>query len=379
MPEDEERDFILLCEAILEDGEVSAEEAYGIAEWLNDHPETARTWPANELIQPLQEIWADGTVNRSELQRLARLLVRLTREGRLAAQERKSPVPKIAVPTFSSGLTSGARLPNVDATIQVPSWRELGVVFAVNLTGPKCSCPEWRGRRSHLPFGHLTRCCKHVFAAYAQLQRAPQADDWLLAYIDYGWPAHPRTDWDLLTVEREKVLISNAANKGWANVFAKEDEEYKRFGYNLEEHRWAYGSEPRWSWVITDAIRSLEEGSKIKGANRPNAGRAGKVAARTESRTANPVWFLAAAATVVALIALSSLWKQKALWQGAAASHHETWAARTIREVRVMQNNQEIIIPSGAQLRVIGRAGNDVFVSYNGISVTIPNAATDLK
>ncbi|MGZ5503526.1 MAG: hypothetical protein ACXWGY_02600 [Chthoniobacterales bacterium] len=378
MPEDEERDFILLCEAILEDGEVSAEEAYGIAEWLNDHPETARTWPANELIQPLQEIWADGTVNRRELQRLARLLVSLQREWTTRPEQKVTSVAEIELPIFSSGAAHGVSLPSLQARIHVPSWSELGKVYEVDLSGPKCNCPEWRGRRSHLPRGHLTRCCKHIFAAYAQLPRSPEVDDWLLAYIDHGWPPNPRAEWELLTVEKEKVLISNAANKGWANVFAKEDDEYKRFGYYIEEHRWAYGSEPRWSWVITDAIRSLEERSKTKAASRPNPARIGQPSARRGSRTGNPAWILAAAAAFVAAIALSSLWKQKALWQS-AASQHETWAARTTREVRVTQNNQEIVIPSGAQLRVIGRAGNDVFVSYNGISVTIPSAATDLK
>jgi hypothetical protein len=64
-------------------------------------------------------------------------------------------------------------------------------------------------------------------------------------------------------VEKEKVLISNAANKGWANVFAKDEGEYKRFGYNPEEHRWAYNSAPKWAWVITDAIRSLHETAKV--------------------------------------------------------------------------------------------------------------------
>jgi hypothetical protein len=56
------------------DGEVSPEEAYQLGQWLNNHLDAATTWPGSKLIQPRQEIWADGKVNKRDLHRLARLL-----------------------------------------------------------------------------------------------------------------------------------------------------------------------------------------------------------------------------------------------------------------------------------------------------------------
>ncbi len=262
MSDDEGRDFIVLGEAILDDGEVSAEEAFRMAEWLNDHPHVAHTWPASEVVKPLRDIWADGTVNRHELHEFARLLVRLLREKSVRPEGEDAGAAAIQLPAIVSPTASGAVLPSLDARVQVPAWRDSKEAYEVDLNGPHCSCPEWRHRRSHLPAGHLTRCCKHIFAAYAQLPRAPETEGWLLAYFDHGWPADPRTNWELITVEREKVLISSGANKGWANVFARDENEYKRFSYNPAEHRWAYGSEPRWAWVITDAVRALEETSQ---------------------------------------------------------------------------------------------------------------------
>jgi len=261
---DDERDFILLCDSILDDGEVSADEAYGIAEWLNDHEEMARSWPATELIKPLQEVWADGSVNRRELHRLARLLVSIQRQWSARSQE----IPPFSakdrsLPEFTSPVVSEEpRLPSLNARIQVPSSTELGVRYDVDLSGPACNCPDWRGRRSRLPTGHLSRCCKHILDAYAQLSRAPEAEDWLLCFIDTGWPANPRTEWKLLTIDDDRILISTPANKGWANVFAKEDATYTRFGYNVEEERWAYGSEPEFALQIIAAIGSFDNGAR---------------------------------------------------------------------------------------------------------------------
>jgi len=73
-------ELIALCASIISDGEVSPEEAYQLAEWLNNHPDAATTWPGSGLIQPLQEIWADGKVNKRDLHRLARLLISVQRE-----------------------------------------------------------------------------------------------------------------------------------------------------------------------------------------------------------------------------------------------------------------------------------------------------------
>jgi hypothetical protein len=56
-----------------------------------------------------------------------------------------------------------------------------------------------------------------------------------------------------------------------------------------------------------------------------------------------------------------------------------TWSARTIRDVRVKDDRQEILIPKDAQLRVIARGSTDVMIAYKGSTVTIPVSATDLN
>jgi hypothetical protein len=95
----------------------------------------------------------------------------------------------------------------------------------------------------------------------AKLARREGADGWIMAFIDNGWPAHPGAEWKVITIGARPVLFCTASKKGWANVFAQEGTEYLRFGYNVDEERWAYGSEPDGASVIGRAIAACGRGS----------------------------------------------------------------------------------------------------------------------
>ncbi len=250
MATDAHIEFKNVCAAILDDGEVTAAEAYRITEWLNAHPEVAGAAAGQELIEPLRQIWKDGVANRRELERLARLLVRLQRSRDTHLVQLIGSGSEVALPPLAALEAGVPRLPRLHVRVQIET-------YEVDLDGPSCTCSDWSERRSQLPVGHLTRCCQHIFLAYSQLPKLTAANDWLGSYFELGWPVTPATEWELVAIDKEKVLISTASDEGWANVFAKDETLYKRFSYHPKEHRWAYDSAPRWDWVITDAIRSL--------------------------------------------------------------------------------------------------------------------------
>jgi len=77
---DDVEEFIALCASVLTDSEVTEEEAYQLGDWLNHHEAAAEHWPCDQLIEPLQAVWADGAANPQELQRLARVLISLQEE-----------------------------------------------------------------------------------------------------------------------------------------------------------------------------------------------------------------------------------------------------------------------------------------------------------
>ena len=406
MASDSTGDLIRLCASILDDGEVTPDEAYQLADWLNKHPKESEQWPGRELIQPLQEIWADGSVSKRELHRLARLLISVQREWAKRPQTEITTITGDPIPEFSDTRVNDVRLPSLSGKFRVPSQSESGIFYEVDLSGPSCTCPDWRTRRSRLPPGDLTRCCKHVLHVYATLPRQAGGDGWLRAFIENGWPASPGAKWHLLTVGSGKVLFCTASDKGWANVFAKEGREYLRFGYNVDERRWAYGSEPDGAGAIADAIIA----GKTNGAVLAHAvgsnhrvrsmvllgtflvmmislfviGRRFKGVADSQKqsqRDSAPVFDDNTPKPTPVIFVSPPVRSSPSLSLSASSPPRisSPWSARTIRVVRAKADNRDVLIPKNARLRVIGRSTEDVMASYNGLIVTIPVSATDLK
>lgn len=402
--------LVAFCASILSDGEVTEDEAYSLAEWLNDHGELAETWPATELVQPLQSTWADGSVSKRELHRLARILVSVQREWPKRITTKVATASAKALPQIVYREASEPRLPSLKFGAKIPSRTEAGVFYKVDLTGPSCSCPDWRGRRSRLPAGHLTRCCKHVFDAFAQLPQGLPTADWLEAFVELAWPASPGTEWQLITINSHPVLYSSASDKGWANCFARDGSGYERYGYNVEEGRWAYGSQPKSAWAISEAMVALgnkapshEPPPSILNVGRVEGGR--QHARRSASASLAVVVAVIVVGLAVRLTKPRSEPAQRATeaqgttratvpiaghTNAALAREAQTpaestappaapWSAKTTRALRVKAGGQEILIPKGAQLRVVGRSASDVLVSYGGSTATIPASATDLR
>jgi hypothetical protein len=257
-------DLMALCEAILEDGELSGREVYRLSQWLNGNPEASRHWPGNLLVGPLQSAWADGNITTGELQEIGRLLVRIHKEWMLEADETLAPAPEISPDLLKNIDLTRPVLPLVPWTTRSKSRANKTVCFEVDLSKPACTCPDWLQHRSSLPVGHLSRCCRHVLFAYSRVHPAKGWPGWMRAFLGHQWTPHPRKQWMVLRSDDSLVLVSTAPID-WADVFALEEGEYERFGYHVCENRWAYGSKP----ANSDYIRA-----RIITATRASSGRA---------------------------------------------------------------------------------------------------------
>jgi hypothetical protein len=405
-------DLVALCASIMSDGEISADEAYNLAAWLNEHPEAVTTWPGSELIKPLQEIWADGSANRRDLHWLARLLISVQREWARHPQSGISTIEGDPASAFTIGEVDDARLPSVSVKFRVPSQSEPGKLYEVDLMGPSCTCADWRAWRSHLPVGDLTRCCKHVLHVYAKLVGRNNADGWLMAFIENGWPPHPGAEWHVATIGADRVLFCTASAKGWANIFANDGESYARFGYNVNEHRWAYGLPPVGGEQIAATIHSVQ--------NQPARQEIGETRSPDRNEPSQPkilstaLWISAAIVAVIACFAVmiqrpasnmrvndavmisrtlsptvqsptaTPVYGNSPLGQSTAtqnlpptkpASKAFPSKVKTIHAIRAETGRGEILIPSKTELRVLGGNGPNLSVSYNGWTVTIPASA----
>jgi hypothetical protein len=244
-------EILAVCDAILWDGELNATELYGLAEWLNNHREACFHWPGNLLVKPLQEIWEDGHVSPEELQRVGQILCNIQAEW-----VRRQIPPKIYYLKQPPLIDlSAAQLPQIDYGCSIESSSDSGLFYDIELSGPTCSCPDWRTRRAQHPIRHLSRCCKHVLAAYCQASPDDGWPLWLGAFIENAVPPHVDQQWFLGEVKGKPVLMSSAP-KDWSNVFAPKGSGYDRFGYNVVERRWAYSSAPYNSKIIAGMIHA---------------------------------------------------------------------------------------------------------------------------
>lgn len=245
-------ELMAVCEAILQDGELSGREVYRLSQWLNEHREATQHWPGNLLVKPLQAAWADGKLSVSELQEIGRLLMRAHDEWvkRRAGDtlERSPEVGAAALGTINLGQP---RLPTIAWSTRVRSEADPEKKFDVDLRGPTCTCEEWRDSRQNKPEGDLGRCCSHVLEGFCRVEPVSGWPGWLGAFLRYRWKPDPRKVWMVMRIGESFVLASTAP-MDWADVFAPATGEYERFGYHLLEDRWAYQSAPESS----DSVRA---------------------------------------------------------------------------------------------------------------------------
>jgi hypothetical protein len=254
-------ELLLVCDSVIEDGELTYDELYQLAEWLNSHREACAHWPGNLLVEPLQNAWADGKITKTEARQFARLLVQICKEAaKREVEQQAANATEMASQAARTFDLTRPNLPTIPFATSVKSRTTRTTFYDVDLNGPTCTCPDFRSYRSKLPTRHLTRCCKHIFDAYAQFEPPDGWPGWLDSFLGVRAVPHPHQKWRVITIGQgwlgmrtALVLISSAPND-WANVFAPENGLYDRYGYNVSKHRWAYEIEPPQSEKIRKAV-----------------------------------------------------------------------------------------------------------------------------
>ena len=235
------------CDSLLESGELTDTDAYDLADWLNKHDEACLKWPGEDLVQLLQQIWADKKVTQTELRRLAVLLRAIHKEWTKIQFDESMVRARSQVEALVARLPPPEpQLPEISITLPIKSHTQKGVVYNVNLAGLACTCADWRAYRCDLPAGHLWRCCKHVFDAFAQLIPRGTWPGWVGSFVSSGWIVSPKTEWRVIDVGSNRWLVSMPdGQKQWMNFYTQESQAYERYGYSTLERRWAYDMPPR--------------------------------------------------------------------------------------------------------------------------------------
>ena len=260
-------EFLGLLEKVVEDGELTYKEILEIAKWINENKSGRRLWPVNLFYDLLKRVSADGKIEENEAREVANLIQSVRRvwirkntvvAPPIVGSSRVVAPPIVAPPIVGSPvfLIEQARLPAIPIQVIVSSSSEADVEYSIDLTGPTCTCPDFLSERSKLPKGDLSRCCKHVLQAFAQVRPKDGWTGWLDSFLELGIRPHPKTKWAVVKPGKDFVLISSAPQE-WANVFLYSGSENERFGYSVNDSRWSYGTPPKNAAKLVAAIHKL--------------------------------------------------------------------------------------------------------------------------
>jgi hypothetical protein len=131
--------------------------------------------------------------------------------------------------------------------------------YTVNLLDYTCTCPAFLEVHSAAPQRDFGRLCKHICFALNQPEILTLLNPICLAMVKEGFGIYPgRLDRDS---NGNVIYVTGINGKGWLNVFAlkrKDGKAYYRFGYNVNEGRWAFGSRPKINEEILCPERNRE-------------------------------------------------------------------------------------------------------------------------
>lgn len=251
--------FLDLVEEVAEDGELTYEEIRSLAKWLNENKTGRGDWPANEFYPLLKSAFADGKIERSEAQAIGKLIQKVLREwARQKAEDvslTNESVVKSAIADFDD---TQPKLPSIPIKLLVASLKDEDMTYEVDFSGPTCSCPDFKSRRSQFSEGSIPRCCKHIMQGYSELRPAIGWPSWLEPFLETGFRPLPSQKWAVLRCEYFTALVSSASPE-WGNVYMLVDGESCKYGYSIDDERWSYGTAPKLANEFVKLIRRLTD------------------------------------------------------------------------------------------------------------------------
>ena len=118
--------------------------------------------------------------------------------------------------------------------------------YTVNLLEYTCTCPAFEKDHAQALPQEFGRMCKHICFALEHEKLTSFLPPIAQAMVNerHGICAG-KTAYDL---NGNLIYVTRSNSAGWLNVFAlprKNSKKYSRFGYNINEARWAYGIAPK--------------------------------------------------------------------------------------------------------------------------------------
>jgi hypothetical protein len=250
-----------LIRRITSDGELSIEEIWDLADYLNGNETAQHRWPGNRLWKQIERAFEDGEISEHEHRHLGDIIVEIEEACAGVSTgathiERRLNLDRLTV--------TDLKLPIINQTLFLDPRADDEEKYALELRLHTCTCPDWFARHKGVPQGSFGRGCKHIIRALdnARENGEPITKQWdpraarlinVLGGLSLG--ADPLGNWQHLAWEEGGCYVG-WDNTDWASVFTKTaDGTYERFGFNLEDDRWSYGEDPPGAEIIAGYLK----------------------------------------------------------------------------------------------------------------------------
>ena len=254
-----EIEFISQLAKVTMDGEITGEEIWLLAHWLNEHPQAMGYWPGNRFRVALQNAFSDGKLEDHEIDALAKLIVTTEKEWFDSEFSEKQVVKSFEDAKAIEFSTEGIALPVIPYAMDV-NCLTTSKEYKVTLNKHTCECLDWMRNRAEFSTGSIQRMCKHVAHAFVkgdfnrELFPLPR---WLEAFASQrvisGRGVNINSKWARIQLDKP-VLFSYRRDSEWIDVIAPDQDMYERFIYSYVQNRWAYGMRPVSSTLIANVI-----------------------------------------------------------------------------------------------------------------------------
>ena len=246
-------DTLRFIRHITEDGILTDEEIWSLGNFLNEHPDAQSNWPGNILFEILQHVFDDGRLDPHEVEAIGYYLRGIELQCSFSTRD-DAPASPREYPKDLHFDVIEFRLPVLDNQVEVPPSMQFEKSHTVNLLKHECDCAEFAFKRRYLPEGSLGRACKHMVKALDAPDIGCQIPklDWnsklfqlVQHHSEMNRSLNPVPSWKILKAEDFDCVVSWGGDHEWAHVYAENDSGgLERYGYNLQQNRWAYGAKP---------------------------------------------------------------------------------------------------------------------------------------
>ena len=108
-----------------------------------------------------------------------------------------------------------------------------------------CTCTEYQQRAAIFPKSRdIRRACKHIYYKFTDTKLKQYLDS-LSHLLLKSSAIHNEVLHFKYEYLDKQYYFGFKQNTNWINVYLKEDDEFRKFGFNPVENRWSYKSEPR--------------------------------------------------------------------------------------------------------------------------------------